>query len=372
MNAYDSEYSRDYRELYAIVQRSENKIFVKDGFVESLQLKKSNELNGDNNYITLHDQTSTTYINGLRYPDSEITYYDGNGMKTLTTLKENEILLSFHALLNDAMDSGNDALFNDQFYNDLTKEEQDERVKQFANRWINKKQKLTCKEFYNAKDAMIDVDVVIKGVVLPDDYQNALDSSSIVAKELIEQQIASPFYLGELFSYAKDEDAKQLLHAYPIENEFMAASIASDEVKTIKNMTNFVTKVFFYASIAFFFFAAVLMMNFIVSSIHYRKKEIGILRSIGARSIDVVKIFVWETLILAVISYCITIAALYILSMLVNGFAHATIGWMISPIIITLRQPFLLIAIVLMIAAIACFVPILRIAKQRPIDAIKK
>lgn len=372
MNAYDEEYSSDYRQLYAIVHRSENKIFVKDGFVESLHLKKSNDLYGNNCYFTLHDQTSTTYINSLKYLDSETTYYDGSGMKKIIDLKENEILLSFHAILNYAMDSGNEAIFNDQFYNDLTKAQQDERVKQFANRLINKKQKLTCKEFYNAKDAMIETDVVIKGVVLPDNYQNISDPSSIVAKGLIEQHIRDPFYLGELFSYAEAKDAKKLLNAYPMENEFMAASIASDEVKTIKSMTDFVTKVFFVASIAFFIFAAVLMMNFIISSINYRKKEIGILRSIGARSIDVVKIFIWETLILAIISYLITIVALFILSMLVNGFAHTTIGWMISPIIITMRQPVLLIAIVLMIAAIACFVPILRIAKQRPIDAIKK
>ena len=57
-----------------------------------------------------------------------------------------------------------------------------------------------------------------------------------------------------------------------------------------------------YASIALFIFAAVLMMNFIIVSISYRKKDIGILRAIGARSTDVLKIFIWEGVMLAVIS----------------------------------------------------------------------
>ena len=65
-------------------------------------------------------------------------------------------------------------------------------------------------------------------------------------------------------------------------------------MESIDSFAKFATKVFFYASIAFFVFAVALLMNFIVVSITYRKKEIGILRSIGARSMDVVKIFIWD------------------------------------------------------------------------------
>ena len=114
------------------------------------------------------------------------------------------------------------------------------------------------------------------------------------------------------------------------------------------------------------------MMNFIVVSITYRRKDIGILRSIGARSVDVIKIFIWEALVLAVIAYIVTLIFLFVISFLVNQYAMETVGIVISPVIITLRQPLLLIVIVLLIALISGAVPILRIARQRPIDAIKK
>lgn len=371
MNEMDSKYSSDYRQLQEIVHHSENKIFVKDGFLSSLKLTKGNELFDYNAYYTLRTQSNTIFMNSLSYPTKEISYYDGKEMKTLQALKENEILLDFSAIQSFAVDKGNVGALGDAFYNDFSKEEQDNKVKQLAAELINQKMRLNCREFYNARESMIDTDVIVKGIVLPDDYIT-YDSTIYVAKELIDEHILTPFYLGELFSYAQDKDARQLLQAYPIEAEFAAMSIASSEVQTVKTLTNFVTKVFFFASIAFFIFAAILMSNFIVLSINYRKKEIGILRSIGARSIDVVKIFIWEALILALISYVVTIVVLFLMCNLVNGYAHATIGWMISPLIITMRQPLLLIAIVLVIAGAASFVPILRISRQRPIDAIKK
>ena len=148
--------------------------------------------------------------------------------------------------------------------------------------------------------------------------------------------------------------------------------MATNDVQSIKSFAEFATKVFFIASIAFFIFAAVLMMNFIVVSITYRRKDIGILRSIGARSVDVIKIFIWEALVLAVIAYIVTLIFLFVISFLVNQYAMETVGIVISPVIITLRQPLLLIVIVLLIAFISGAVPILRIARQRPIDAIKK
>ena len=115
-----------------------------------------------------------------------------------------------------------------------------------------------------------------------------------------------------------------------------------------------------------------LMMNFIIVSISYRKKDIGILRAIGARSTDVLKIFIWEGVMLAVISYVITMIGLQLVSLITNTFAKEEIGVLISPVIITLRQPLLMLVIVAAVTFIACILPVTRIARQRPIDAIKK
>lgn len=231
-------------------------------------------------------------------------------------------------------------------------------------------------ENYFNNSALIEQKITIKGVILPDNYgMNMLDAvehTSYVNKELLEPHISDALYLGGILISADGNECRKLLENYPIDQEFYAKTMATNDVQSIKSFAEFATKVFFIASIAFFIFAAVLMMNFIVVSITYRRKDIGILRSIGARSVDVIKIFIWEALVLAVIAYIVTLIFLFVISFLVNHYAMETVGIVISPVIITLRQPLLLIVIVLLIAFISGAVPILRIARQRPIDAIKK
>jgi ABC-type antimicrobial peptide transport system permease subunit len=52
--------------------------------------------------------------------------------------------------------------------------------------------------------------------------------------------------------------------------------------------------VFVYIGIVFAVFSALLLLNYITTSVSYKKKEIGILRAIGARGLDVVGIFTKE------------------------------------------------------------------------------
>ena len=54
-----------------------------------------------------------------------------------------------------------------------------------------------------------------------------------------------------------------------------------------------------YVGIVFAIFAALLLYNFITISILHNQREIGILRAIGVRSLDVMKIFISESLIIA-------------------------------------------------------------------------
>ncbi|MDE7100549.1 MAG: ABC transporter permease, partial [Anaeroplasmataceae bacterium] len=66
--------------------------------------------------------------------------------------------------------------------------------------------------------------------------------------------------------------------------------------------------VFLISGLVLALFAFLLMFNFISVSITTKKKEIGILRAIGARALDVYKIFMSESLIIAFICMLISIA----------------------------------------------------------------
>ena len=68
-----------------------------------------------------------------------------------------------------------------------------------------------------------------------------------------------------------------------------------------------IARVFFWIGVFFAVFAALLLANFITTSIHYKRQEIGILRAIGSRSADVFRIFFSESFVIAMINFVISV-----------------------------------------------------------------
>lgn len=143
------------------------------------------------------------------------------------------------------------------------------------------------------------------------------------------------------------------------------------ELDSVNDVLKVLSKVFFYIGIGFAVFAALMLSNFIATSISYKKQEIGILRAIGARSNDVFRIFFSESFIIAIINF--------VLACIATGAGTAVINWAIrhdAGILITVlnfgpRQILLLLVISIAVAAVASFIPVYKIASKRPIEAIR-
>lgn len=355
-----------------------DKLFVKKGYVEALQLPKSNVLRSQNTAVMLASASDDSgYIGELGYLNKEVTYFDGSEMKTVSSLAKNEVLLTPDILNNFGYGEHHQALTGKSY------EEKLEHFKQFASRYIGKKRMLQYSEFYASTNYKLNQEVTILGFILPDeemfsDVNMLYDSNpdgfngAYANKELVDPLISSPLFIGELITSTSGDPLKAMIEQYPGTNELAAHTFVSGDIADIHEITIVISKVFLVASIVFFTFAAMLMMNFIIVSISYRKKDIGILRAIGARSTDVLKIFVWEGITLAIISFILTMIGLYAIASLVNKFSFDEIGYFIAPIILTLRQPITLILTLIVVTTIACFLPIMKISRQKPIDAIKK
>lgn len=117
-------------------------------------------------------------------------------------------------------------------------------------------------------------------------------------------------------------------------------------------------------------FSALLMMNFIATSISYKKRDIGILRGLGARKLEVVKIFTYESLIIAAINIVLSIAVSIPAVILINQTVASQIGADLTLIAFTLRQVGLIVLIAIASALLASILPVLGIARKKPIDAI--
>src|SRR5690606_3379895 len=87
--------------------------------------------------------------------------------------------------------------------------------------------------------------------------------------------------------YQNNDDLSFLMR-----NEVMAT------LDTVNSLFETLAQVFLYVGIGFAVFASLLLLNFIGTSVSYKKQEIGILRAIGARGRDVLSIFTKEALII--------------------------------------------------------------------------
>lgn len=143
------------------------------------------------------------------------------------------------------------------------------------------------------------------------------------------------------------------------------------ELDSVNSVLKSVSKVFFWIGVGFAAFAALMLANFIATSISYKKQEIGILRAIGSSGSDVFRIFFSESLIIALINFVLSAIGVGAATAIVNYILRHDVGILVTVLHFGIRQIVLLLALSIIIAALASFIPVKRIASKKPIDAIR-
>ncbi len=153
--------------------------------------------------------------------------------------------------------------------------------------------------------------------------------------------------------------------------KYVLINDVTDTLDMANSMIESMSQVFLYVGIGFAVFAALLLFNFISISISYKKREIGILRAVGARSRDVFLIFFSESFIIAFINFILACVVLFIGIGSINSMLRNDYGLSITILNPGVRQIILVFAVSLIVAFISSFFPVYSIAKKRPIEAIR-
>ena len=192
-------------------------------------------------------------------------------------------------------------------------------------------------------------------------------------------------YVNEISSeYQKNADAK---YGYAItKTDFTQAQIAhllSDNSVYGYDMTNEIytnlqmmlslistlKQVFLIAGIVFGVFAALMLFNFISTSISAKTKEIGILRAVGARGNDLFKIFFSESGLIALICSIIAIGASIIACWRLNVMMNKQVG--LSMLDFGPINVGLILAGAVLIAVLGTLIPVIVAAKKPPVESIR-
>ncbi len=116
-------------------------------------------------------------------------------------------------------------------------------------------------------------------------------------------------------------------------------------------------------------FAALLLSNFITVSISNKKREIGILRALGARGADVFKIFFAESLFITLICMTVSCGVSYALCHILNRQITPTIG--ASVFNFGTLSVVVIVVGALLTSILATFLPVRRAAKKKPVESIR-
>ena len=127
--------------------------------------------------------------------------------------------------------------------------------------------------------------------------------------------------------------------------------------------------VFLYGGIFLCIFALLLLSNFISLSISNKTKEIGILRAVGARSIDVFKIFFSESFTISLICFVISIVLCVSVCNVLNSVLASGIG--ISVFVFGVLSFIVIAAVSFVTTVVATYLPVRKAAKRKPVESIR-
>ena len=156
-----------------------------------------------------------------------------------------------------------------------------------------------------------------------------------------------------------------------LKGKYMLMNPVCFELQSLNEVFEVLSKVFFWIGVVFVVFASLLLSNFIMVSISYKKVQIGILRAIGSRSNDVFRIFFAESFCIAMINFVLSTAGTIAACWILNTLLKSGTGLLFSILNVGIRQIVLLFFVCVLVAAAASYLPTKKIAMKRPIDAIR-
>lgn len=207
----------------------------------------------------------------------------------------------------------------------------------------------------------------------PDTFDNtAYLSNSFAGSPVLLKAMEPPppYKMIQVSLTGKDMALVKFLTQYK-DGEFIIKNQFSTFFEMFSQAVASIANVFIYVGIGFAVFAGLMMMSFITMTINHKKREIGILRAIGAKKFDVFKIFFNESLIMAVLNFIFAVIFTIVAVILLNNLIGGGLGMSVVLLSFGLRQTALIAGASLLVAILATALPVRKMSKLKPIDAIQ-
>ena len=373
---------KKYNELVEFVDREESKVYVCEKFIDKLNKEKVNFARLSSKLLYNNENAYPTRI---AYINKDTTIYTNNGAETINDLAENEIIITddmLNAFCKYEYASNYYSTFNISYLDASTDNKSQYLVSYLKNHNI-----IGSTIDLNVKDGKIVTDsyssYIIKGVIIGEqsfEYTNGLyavtddgNSETIYCSK----NVVMPFIRNnaQLFNISTristKEDFSKVLEYCPILNSnLIVTSYYSDKVANAYAEARGFGIILKYATIVFAIFSAMILIDFVQKCVKSSKKKIGTLRALGCSSIDVIKIFLYESFSVMLLPLIISIIVLPILirklNLLMINFRIVEID-MLSFGLFNVLQ---LLGFMIIIVLLSNILLVGKTTKMKPIDAI--
>ncbi len=362
-------------------------IYTKN-FIDTIELKDREEDITDNilNYIYIVNYSdlgiSGNIHDNINFLNNEIEIMTNDGIKTINSINKDEMILSLNSIRK---------LFNnfDTEYMDYIKENSDKSLLNFAIKFLEGNQKRKNVTLQYNKDGIKEFAVKIIGITeedtnyISDFYKDELNEHKNKLKIKDDYILVRLIYdddyshmkkvLSNLTYFSSDgideydiytPNIKGIHYTYQLSKYYMES-----DIYTVTHMYSIFSIIILIVAFVFFIFAFLLFTNYISMSIMNSKKEIGILRSLGASKNDVSKIFSLESIMIGLISSLISVI-FFIISSIVIGNYLSSDYYNFTAVVF---QPIVILITAIISILISIFISSLnsrKISKLNPIDAI--
>ena len=328
-----------------------NKVYVTNDFIVDKQNSKFNNVY-DKSLNVMFDSKEYK-IDNSAYLNTDLNDHN-NGNFKFTMLGRNEVLINI-ATLNLFLEDNYDLELEKYI---LSNEEIsfDEFIDKYIhdNNIIGKKIKTEIDNYSN--------EYTIVGVI-----NDSFDKSIIYYnKDLIIDKVddyISPFLY--LYDVHNIDELKDIAKKYPLDNSniIVTNTLISNIIESHIVLT-FICFFGFIILLIFIVFFIIMLINYVNNNIESRKREFGILSSLGTHNLDITKIFFVEFIFMMLIGGCCSVLIVYnILPFNFDGY---------NIVFITLKEFIHLVITLLFISIIIIILPLIKLLKKKPIELLKE
>lgn len=149
----------------------------------------------------------------------------------------------------------------------------------------------------------------------------------------------------------------------------------NDILKTIANNEESLQQfanLFLIISIVLAVFSVFMLFNYITASINGKRRSIGVLRAMGSNGGDILKMFLTESVAIAVINSALAVGFAALGCVFVNMYLKTKIHIPVNFALFTYRQVLFIVCGAVITAILSSIIPIIKIAKEKPVNLISR